>query len=691
MSAPFPTVLRAAYANYDDEALAALASVGLLRRAVKDVEAGKVGWHADDGAAAGMVEADGQRVQLILPGPGAARCDCPAPGVCKHILAAALWLRAAPAAAAPDRASDTPAPDPVAAAPAGVLGEVLALGVEALFKEAGPAAVRKAAAMLDGLGPVEISAQGAVLAIRLPSLDLTCRYIAGSGYAGMVSEAEPRLRKALHLLALAAVRRAHGQDLPWPAQAAPSTAPAGATSGLSDDERRFLAQVRALVHEICAGGWSHVSEVAPPQLRALATSARVESFPRLAGLLRGLAGIADLLLQRDFGVDEAQALRLAAQAHALTCALESAARQRHAELLARLRGAERRSFEVAGKLELLPLGAHWWEQRSGARGLACAFWDPAAGQLRQAVLARRDDTDPGFGKASAWAQHMLWPGAGPAARLAGSSLVLEQPRLAEDGRLGVGGVTRAETHPAWLLRDPRWQQAGFDDWNALRTAVAAGAGLLGEGLAQGQQVLLRPAACETPQLDEVRQELRWQVRDREQRLLTLRLPYEHWKAARLDNLEAWVASSVTIAGIAARLERGGQGLLEPVGLIVERDGRVHPVSLDFDAGPPRPSLAARLSRMLRGGAAPAAARAPQAHAEVVQALLAQLERKAMSGHLHLAGRDGDLHALRPRLLALGLDVLAQLLERYLAAPGIGGALALYQVGQTCLELDTGFM
>lgn len=685
---PSPAVLQAAYANYDDEALAALASIGLLRRAAKDVEAGKVAWHPEGGAAAGSVAADGQRVQLALPGPAAARCDCPAPGVCKHVLAAALWLRAAPAS--PETGAGGAASAPPAPAP--VLDEVLALDAGELFKAAGPAAVRKAAGMLERLEPVDISVRGAVMAIRLPGLDLTCRYVGGTGYAGMVSEAEPRLRQALHLLALAAVRHAHGHDLPWPdpigVRETAAAAAADAAPGLDDDERRFLAQARALVHEVCASGWSHVSEVAAPQLRALATSARVESYPRLAGLLRGLAGVADLLARRDFGVDEAQALRLAAQAHALVHALEAASRRGDAGLLARLRGVERRSFEVGATLELLPLGAYWWEQRGGARGLSCAFWDPAAGRPRQAVLARRDDSDPGFGKASAWSRHALWPGAGPAARLAGVSLVLEQPRLAEDGRLGLGGVTRAEVQPAWPRSDPRWLQAGIDDWTVLRQAVAAGAGLLGEGL---DMVLLRPAACEAPRLDEVHQELLWQVRDGEQRLLTLRLPYEHWKAARLDNLEAWAASGVPVLGIGARLERGGRGLLEPVSLIVERDGRLHPVSLDFDPGPSRPSLAARQSRMLRGRGAPAAARTPRAHVAILRTLLAQLERKAMSGHLHLAGHDDELHALRPSLLALGLDAPAGLLGRYLAAPDIGGALALYQVGQTCLELDTGFM
>lgn len=669
----------AIYGNYDDDALAALASAGLLRRAAKDVEGGKVNWQPDGGAAAGIVAADGQRVQLAPQGPGAARCDCPAPGVCKHILAAALWLRTAPSPAVGGA-------EPALTKQTGVLEEVLALDADALFKEAGVAAVRKAAGMQDALENAEITVQGAVLNIRLPALDLVCRYVAGAGYAGMVSEAEPRLRKALHLLALAAVRRAHGLPFAWPGQVDTATAPA--TGGLGEDETRFLAQARALVMELCAGGWSHVSDIAAPQLRALATSARVESFPRLAGLLRGLAGIADLLVARNFGVDEAQALVLCAQAHALTLALDAAARQHDTALLARLRGTARRSFDVGAAMELLPLGAYWWEARSGARGLTCAFWDPEAGLLRQAVLARRDDSDPGFSRSSAWQLQSLWPGAGPANSLARAALALDQPRLSEDGRLGLGGVTRASIQPAWTASDARWLRAGFDDWNDLRTAVAGSAGLLGEPL---EMVLLRPAAHDMPQLDEVEQELAWRVLDRERRALTLRLPYEHWKAGRLDSLEAWIASGAAVAGIVARLERGAQGLLEPVTLVLERGGKLQAMSLDYEHGPVRPSLAARLARMLRGRTAPAAAQAPLAHARVLQALLTQLERKAMSGHLHLAGRDDDLHALPPSLLALGLDAPAGLLKRYLAAPDVGKALALYHVAQTCLELDTGFM
>src|SRR4249920_2015240 len=103
-----------AYRAYDDDTLAALANVGLLRRAAKDVEAGKIGWAdgaAGPGDASGVIVADGQRVQLDGRGPQQARCDCPAPGICKHILGAALWLRGQEASlASPTGESTTEAP-----------------------------------------------------------------------------------------------------------------------------------------------------------------------------------------------------------------------------------------------------------------------------------------------------------------------------------------------------------------------------------------------------------------------------------------------------------------------------------------------------------------------------------------------------------------------------------------------------
>ncbi|MFP5393612.1 MAG: SWIM zinc finger family protein, partial [Gammaproteobacteria bacterium] len=321
----------AVYRHFDDDALAALASVGLLRRAAKDVEADKVAVVAL-GESGGQLRADGQLVSLDAGGLVRARCDCPAPGICKHILAAALWLRAAPVQQA------SPPTDP--------LMEALALDPDALLKSAGTAAVRKAGALFADVGAVQVTVQGGTLIIALAQPEFTCRYVAGAGFAGMVSEAPESARATLHLLALAGLWRAHGQAFPWPVK--PSLEAGDA--GLAAAERQFLERLRALLLELSRSGWSHVNAITASQLRAFAMSARVESLPRVASLLRTLAAIAAALAARDTQADERLAIKLAARITALCDALAAA---RGGRLVA-LRGRGQRSFQAGEALDVLP-------------------------------------------------------------------------------------------------------------------------------------------------------------------------------------------------------------------------------------------------------------------------------------------------------------------------------------------------
>ena len=95
-------------ASWDEAALVALASKGLLRRASKDVAAGQVAL-TDRTADRARLEVDGQAVNVTADGPQAAGCSCPATGTCWHILAAVLWLQQepdGPAAEAPDGVDD---------------------------------------------------------------------------------------------------------------------------------------------------------------------------------------------------------------------------------------------------------------------------------------------------------------------------------------------------------------------------------------------------------------------------------------------------------------------------------------------------------------------------------------------------------------------------------------------------------
>lgn len=662
----------AIYRNFDDDSLAALASIGLLRRAAKDIEAGKLAWEAGPGDADGVVRADGQLVRIGEAGPADARCDCPAPGICKHILAAALWLRAMPQGAG-ENAADA-------------LAEVLALEPAALFKAAGAAATRKAGALFAEAGPATLRAQGGVLVIELPELDLVCRYVAGAGFSGMLSEASPASRATMHLLAIATAWRARERQFAWPETGAVPAADPNA--GLSAPDRQFLERLRQVLLEVCGAGWSHVSDIMPAQLRALGMSARVESFPRLAGLLRTLAGTAELLAKRDFAADERQAIKLAVRIHALSHALEQAT----GDALDDLRGRARRTFDGDAALELLPLGAHWWQQRSGARGLTISFWDHASKSVLQAVLARRDANDPGFSRAGAWSSHALWHGAGSAAMLADGALVLQQARMSTDGRIGIGGETRARLDAPWRADDERWMAAGFDDWGDLAAAVRSGAGLRGEGV---ECVLLRPSSLEPPRLDEIRQVLCWTARDRNGIPLVLRLPCETWHQARIENLEAWAASGHAIKGVVARLERGMHGaMLEPLTIIVDSNGVLRGIALDYlaPAAGKTVSFASRIARMFSAKHARSAAAPPASHLVWIDGLLAIMEHKAMTGRLHLLGEEqAELAAIRAWSRATGLDTVADSLERYLAAPDATGALKLLHLCQACVELDTSFI
>jgi hypothetical protein len=665
------------YRNFDDNALAALASTGLLRRAAKDVEAGKIAWQSPPGSKQAVLRADGQLVTLDPGGPAKAICDCPAPGMCKHILGAALWLRVASVSAS---AGEAP--------PVDVLAEILQLEPAVVFKAAGIPATRKAAALLTDAEAAVIGETPGTLSIQLPQLDALCHYIAGAGYAGMVSEAPAASRAAVHLLAILAVWRRHGREFAWPEaiSAAEITPGASALAGLSGDERLFLGRMRAQLLEICHSGWAHVSEIMPAEMRVLAMSARVESFPRLAGMLRTLAGTTDLLSRRDLGADERQAIRLAARILALSHALEGA----HGKLLSDLRGRTRRGFSGNETLELLPLGAHWWEQRSGARGMTIAFWDPSGRRIVQASLARRDSADLGFNRQLAWSSSALWQGAGAARTLADVTLTLQDVRISEDDRISLSEDTTASRHPPWRTDEERWQEAGHHDWNALATAIRQGTGLRGEAV---DCVLLRPTTFDAPVLDETRQLFSWTLRDVHGSPLTLRLSCNPEHHPRINNIEGWAEHRAAIKGVLARLERNLHGgRLEPLSLLIEQDGVLRAISLDYEAPPTRAnlSLLQRISRYFKSGPVGTSAAPVAAHSDWLEHLQLILENKALTGRLHVIGEDrNSLDSMHSFLRASGIDLVANALRRYLDRPDAAQAMVLVYLCQVCAEVNAG--
>ena len=86
------TQLVAQLQRYDDDAFAALANRGLLRRAGKDLDTITPAI-VEDSETTLIVAVGDLRVQFDAKGPAGAQCSCPAAGICQHILSAALWLQ----------------------------------------------------------------------------------------------------------------------------------------------------------------------------------------------------------------------------------------------------------------------------------------------------------------------------------------------------------------------------------------------------------------------------------------------------------------------------------------------------------------------------------------------------------------------------------------------------------------------
>jgi hypothetical protein len=181
------SAVRAMARALDDAALEALASRGLVRRAAADVAAGRASVLAEDAASA-TVRVEGETARILAKGPRAGACSCPAPGVCRHRLAALILLReAGPGDAADDERALTPAcpaADPAAPAVA---------RARKVPSEAAPPDPAVLAAVREGLE----RAYRTALAFAPQALESDIRRLAVAGRV----EALPRLAAALRRLA----------------------------------------------------------------------------------------------------------------------------------------------------------------------------------------------------------------------------------------------------------------------------------------------------------------------------------------------------------------------------------------------------------------------------------------------------------------------------------------------------------
>ena len=588
--------LAASLAAFDDAALATLANPGLVRRAHRDVAEGKV-WLVSTGPGQAEVEADGHRVMLDARGPKVAPCTCKSAAICRHRLAAVLYLRdgdtgtdkpAGESADAPEviALSATPAP---ALDPASILD---AMDSELLMKWAGKAAWRAALELAPTATGVEPGAQS--IAVTFPELEGPVRILRGQGFDGIVSKASKARLKAYHAAAVLAASGHFGMSLP-------ASPPEGEAEGSLDQnpaplDPAFLARVTAALDEAAMLGMNLAPLPVEEALFALSVSSRADALPRLAAILRAIAAQMRLRRARALDFDPDRMLELAATAFALVRALERGEPERRAGLA----GKARRSFIESEPLDLAGCGAERWTTPTGARGVTAWFIERNTGVWYSTTLARGPGQDPGFHPREAWQAQPYW-NSEPLAVLSHADFTVTRAGMSDDRRLSAPAAAIATIRQRKVRPDAAWPGV-VHDWSVLHAGWMAQVGLGIDAVEEAAAALIAPSAIAPAFFDDLSQQLIWPVRDVAGRWLALTLDHEEPVSAAIEALEANVRTGWQ-GMVLVRLAREGERLVaRPVTLF----GAGDPVDLTLWQRPWREAKPVRdwFARLRPGAARP---------------------------------------------------------------------------------------
>lgn len=679
----------------DDEALVSLANRGLLRRAQKDLETAT--------PTILTVEAEQVRVQLVdaiveVPElPIRSTCSCPAAGVCRHILAALLYLRDTvevlepefpeqgqpvvsgelTADTAPESAAEWSSPEATAAggtgseaivakeatpvaspslAPADVLGN---LSDEVLQKWSSKPTFRKAEKMLAANVPFEIDTSESFV-MRFPTHNISCRWIPSGGLLGMHCSCQAE-NVCEHLVAaILAYQISLGKR-----QRSIPQASLTESSGAPRTRAEVLTSVGVVLREMIVLGLARLTSGTAQRLLTLAVSAHGVDLPRLENALKTLADEVQLALRRDAQANSTHFIAQAARLEALRTALSKST-------AAELVGQHRTQYYEVGGITVRGLGAQRWKSKNGYQGLTVIFWDES-----RSDWATWNDTRPvglpGFDPERRFRMEGPWGGCDSPEEAARSILQLSRVSRNLQGRLSGRSSTQALVLG---FTQPREVPVVITNWTQLaeRAQQAFGCGLA-ERRDNADLVLLAPTSWGVSQYDSLRQTLMRPVADETGRTVNLWLPFSDENAAGIDFLEQHQPTA-TVGVLGAVRLVSSQICVEPISLYLA-DQFVH---LTLLPSKPRRGKKPKKAKKAKAGA-PAAAPVPSNEASngsdgddlgrVVPSasITTPLGRILVTVHAELealveggiaAQRNVDLlHTAHKRLEVLGLTTCAQ--------------------------------
>ncbi len=548
------------YQALDDETLAALANKGLLRRAQKDLETSTPELQ-EERADALLFSLPGENCVVTLPaaGPAKATCTCPADGCCRHILSAALFLRAQAQQAPAEAALEAPAQAEAAPQPDDLLhlseADLIAWATRPLYRQA----VEELA-----FGELEITVEteGKTTRFRFPQYNIVVRWIAGAGAVldGVICSCKQQ-PTCLHAVAAILFYQAqHGKPLPVPEKKT-LEAPSPPRS-----REEVLESVQNTLAEMVALGLGRLSKTTEGRFTTLAVSAHGVKLYALNSALRSLSDHLSWHLSRDVRASTPQLLSAAARTYALAFAL------RHAQGVppTALVGEARRHYYNIGNLELVGVGAAQWRSRAGYVGLTLYFWDVAGRRWTSWTDARPTiHANTRFDPQRRYQYDEMWNSAPAPAIISRSSFRLNNVQRNRQGQLSGRLDSQALISGPADLTSLHLEGAQFDDWYKLAEHVAAArASGLVKGYPLDTLVVITPAAWGEPVYDQMRQALVRPVFDAAGRSLPLALPHSaDWPFA-VDTLQTWNPAQWETWGVLGTAFITSEGLhVAPISLL----------------------------------------------------------------------------------------------------------------------------
>jgi len=488
----------------------ALASKGLLRRARKDVGAaalrGVVGGDA-------LVDVGEQRVTIPPAGPSKAKCTCPSPGVCQHIIAACLCLSEMDPSPMDSTSGELVSEEGGSGDP---FQEWISMDVECVRKWAGSDGW-KACRTLISRAKVEDSASGSVIVVFGDGASV--RLLPGVGLDGAIADVPARLRRRYVAAAALACRSARGMSV----ELGESDAFVLDTSLVKGVEEQLCDMVRI--------GLNHLSPDTCQRLGMLSTHCRSSRLYRLSKELESCATEVDLLVRRDGGSDSERFIYRVARCFALCQSLMGYGSGAPEYLV----GSGRTEYSAVGELELVGLGAYAWESPSGFHGVTGIFWDPVAGVFLSWSDARPAAAGDGFAPDTRFRGEAPWAGGLSLEQCVHGVVRVNAPRINGERRissssktriLGVGAQRRELLPPA------------FVNWAKMRQEMQS---LRRVGLRRpvplDSVVCLRPKRFKKPAFDEITQTLLWPMEDEEGNDLCVMLPFQKENVAAIHWIE----------------------------------------------------------------------------------------------------------------------------------------------------------